>query len=283
VLGAFLVICLITHENDDADIAGLAGLGQRAPLLAFALTLSMASLAGIPPLAGFFGKFLLLKAVVEQAGADPAYWLLLFVAIIGVVISLYYYFGVVRAMYWGTTPALTNPVPSASDARCHLFLRSRHVVSRSVPRRIAQRRTPSGAGAVSLEILGKRKGCDRDSWIPIPIPTPTQIVPLCLSEASVVQNKGLPCSLVEPRITRIRRIKSQRPPFSPISPLPSVPIRAIRGQKVFACSLWFTTEIRNPKFETRSPKLETTDRWFRTSPANCFSREIPPSANSWVL
>lgn len=122
VLAAFLVICLVTHENDDADIAALAGLSQRAPLLAFTLTLSMASLAGIPPLAGFVGKFLLLKAVVEQAGVDPAYWLLLFVAIIGVVISLYYYFGVVRAMYWGTTPALTNPVPISRPMRGAMYV-----------------------------------------------------------------------------------------------------------------------------------------------------------------
>jgi NADH-quinone oxidoreductase subunit N len=83
VLAAFLVICVVTREDDDADIANLAGLHQRAPLLAFALTLSMVSLAGIPPLAGFFGKFLLLKAVVEQAGVDPAYWGLLFVGIVG--------------------------------------------------------------------------------------------------------------------------------------------------------------------------------------------------------
>jgi NADH-quinone oxidoreductase subunit N len=107
VVAAFLVICVVTREDDDADIANLAGLHQRAPLLAFALSLSMVSLAGIPPLAGFFGKFLLLKAVVEQAATDPAYWGLLFVGIVGVVISLYYYFGVVRAMYWA--PARTEP------------------------------------------------------------------------------------------------------------------------------------------------------------------------------
>jgi NADH-quinone oxidoreductase subunit N len=117
VVAAFLVICLITRAHDDADIAGLAGLNQRAPLLAFALTLSMVSLAGIPPLAGFFGKFLLLKAVVEQAGSDPAYWALLSVGVVGVVISLYYYFGVVRAMYWQQAPASAEPVPISRPMR----------------------------------------------------------------------------------------------------------------------------------------------------------------------
>ena len=85
---------------DGEDISALAGLHRRSPLLAATMTLAMASLAGIPPLAGFFGKFLLLKAVIEQGPAHPGYYCLAFTALAGVVISLYYYFGVVRAMYW---------------------------------------------------------------------------------------------------------------------------------------------------------------------------------------
>ena len=60
----------------------------------------MVSLAGIPPLAGFFGKFLLFKAVLEQASVHSAYYLLVAIAIIGVVISLVYYLGVLRTLYW---------------------------------------------------------------------------------------------------------------------------------------------------------------------------------------
>jgi NADH-quinone oxidoreductase subunit N len=100
VLGAFLVIGLVTRDADSDDISVLSGLNERAPLLAFTLSLSMISLAGIPPLAGFFGKFLLLKAVVERAQTEPAYAWLLVVGLVGIVISLYYYFGVVRAIYW---------------------------------------------------------------------------------------------------------------------------------------------------------------------------------------
>src|SRR6266404_741282 len=96
LLGAFLVICLVMRTVEGEDIASLAGLNQRSPLLAGTLTLAMVSLAGIPPLAGFFGKFLLLKAVVEKGAADPAYYWLVAVAIFGVVISIYYYFGVIR-------------------------------------------------------------------------------------------------------------------------------------------------------------------------------------------
>jgi NADH-quinone oxidoreductase subunit N len=102
VLAAFLVIALVLRHLDSDDISGLAGLSQRSPLLAATMTISMVSLAGIPPLAGFFGKFLLLKSVVEAAkiSGNHGYYCLVFTALAGVVISLYYYFGVVRAIYW---------------------------------------------------------------------------------------------------------------------------------------------------------------------------------------
>ena len=102
VLAAFLVISIVIRQVDSDDLSALAGLPQRSPLLATALTLSMVSLAGIPPLAGFFGKFLLFKAVLEQG---PAFYWLIGVAVVGVVISIYYYFGVIRAMFWSGTPA----------------------------------------------------------------------------------------------------------------------------------------------------------------------------------
>jgi NADH-quinone oxidoreductase subunit N len=108
VLAAFSVICVVLRAADVDDISGLAGLHQRSPLLAGAMTLSMMSLAGVPPLAGFFGKFLLFKAVIEQG---PAYYWLVCVAIAGVVISLYYYFGVIRAIYWSQQPADLSPLP----------------------------------------------------------------------------------------------------------------------------------------------------------------------------
>ena len=100
VLGAFTVIALVMRHLDSEDISGLAGLNQRSPLLAMTLALAMVSLAGIPPMAGFFGKFLLLKAVLEQGATNPGYYCLAFTALAGVVISLYYYFGVIRAIYW---------------------------------------------------------------------------------------------------------------------------------------------------------------------------------------
>jgi len=102
VLATFAVICVVIRQSGAEDLSALAGLGQRSPLLAATLTLAMVSLAGVPPLAGFFGKFLLFKALLEQGPAG--YWLI-GVAIVGVVISLYYYFGVVRAVYWSKEAA----------------------------------------------------------------------------------------------------------------------------------------------------------------------------------
>jgi NADH-quinone oxidoreductase subunit N len=121
VLAGFTVIALVLHETGVEDIRGLAGLHQRSPLLAVAMTLSMVSLAGIPPLAGFFGKFLLIKAALGAGAVNPAFYWLVGVAIVGVVISFYYYFGVVRAMYWGTGPAETEAVTISLPAKAMVF------------------------------------------------------------------------------------------------------------------------------------------------------------------
>ena len=120
VLGAFTVICLVMTQVEGEDITALGGLHQRAPLLAATMTLAMVSLGGIPPLAGFFGKFLLFKAVLARAAAEPAYYWLVIIAIAGVIISLYYYFGVVRAIFWGKESQLT-PIHTSAPMRVCLY------------------------------------------------------------------------------------------------------------------------------------------------------------------
>jgi len=121
VLGAFTVICLVLQRAEGDDLRGLAGLHHRSPLLAATMTLAMASLAGIPPLAGFFGKFLLFKAVLEQGPAHPGYYCLAFTALAGVVISLYFYFGVVRAMYWSNEGASQSPIEMSGPIRIPIY------------------------------------------------------------------------------------------------------------------------------------------------------------------
>lgn len=117
VLGAFLVISVVMKETDNDDISGLHGLGVRSPFLAAGLTISMVSLAGVPPLAGFFGKFLLLRSVLAAGAQDPRYYVLVGVAIIGVVLSLYYYFGIIKAVYWGGTNPDKSLLPTSWTAK----------------------------------------------------------------------------------------------------------------------------------------------------------------------
>ena len=119
-VAAFAVIALAMRHLDGEDVSGLAGLSQRSPLLAATMTLAMTSLAGIPPLAGFFGKFLLLKSVIEQAAHDTGFYCLAFTALVGVVISLYYYFGVVRVIYWGQGAPSREPIVFSTPMRLAL-------------------------------------------------------------------------------------------------------------------------------------------------------------------
>jgi NADH-quinone oxidoreductase subunit N len=118
---AFVVICIVCRESD--DIGTLAGLSQRSPVLAAGLAMAMVSLAGVPPLAGFAGKLFLLESVLEQAALNPVYYKLAIVAVAGVVISLAYYFGVVRAIYWSkecpdTSPIKVSPMMKISLGVC---------------------------------------------------------------------------------------------------------------------------------------------------------------------
>jgi NADH-quinone oxidoreductase subunit N len=122
VLGAFTVIGLVMRQADAEDISALGGLNQRSPMLAAVMTLAMVSLAGIPPLAGFFGKFLLLRAALEQGPANHGFYCLAGVAIVGVVISLYYYFGVVRAIYWSAGPPDVSAIRIPVIQRIVLYL-----------------------------------------------------------------------------------------------------------------------------------------------------------------
>jgi NADH-quinone oxidoreductase subunit N len=114
----FMVLSLVARESDDIGV--LAGLSRRSPLLAAALTLGIISLAGIPPLAGFLGKFFLFKAILAQATADRTYLWLALVAIAGVVTSYYYYFGVIRAVYWSEEGPEMTPIAVSAPMKFSL-------------------------------------------------------------------------------------------------------------------------------------------------------------------
>ena len=90
----FLVVVKVAYDGGDLKIAQLAGLHRRSPLLAMALMLGVFSLAGIPPTIGFTGKLLVFVAAMKKG-----YFTLVLIAMINVVISLYYYILIVRAAY----------------------------------------------------------------------------------------------------------------------------------------------------------------------------------------
>jgi NADH-quinone oxidoreductase subunit N len=117
IIAAFTVITLVMQHLENEDISALAGLNQRSPLLATTMTLAMVSLAGLPPLAGFFGKFLLLKAVIAAGAANHGYYSLAFTALVGIIISFYYYFGVIRAIYWSKEATDLSPIPISGAAK----------------------------------------------------------------------------------------------------------------------------------------------------------------------
>jgi NADH-quinone oxidoreductase subunit N len=93
-LGAFGVVQAIANQTGKEQMEDYTGLYRTNPKLALVLLLSLFSLAGIPPVAGFFGKFFL-----YTAAAQKGYYLLIFLAVVNVTISLYYYLLPVRAMF----------------------------------------------------------------------------------------------------------------------------------------------------------------------------------------
>ncbi|NND80191.1 MAG: NADH-quinone oxidoreductase subunit N [Maribacter sp.] len=102
-LAAFGVVQAISLETGKENIKDYEGLYRTNPNLSLVMMLALFSLAGIPPVAGFFGKFFLFTAA-----ASEGYYLLVFIAVVNVTISLYYYLLVVRAMFLRKSE---NPIP----------------------------------------------------------------------------------------------------------------------------------------------------------------------------
>ncbi len=106
---AFLIMVAVRNQSNSDDLSTYNGLGKRSPFLAFALTVAMASLAGVPLTAGFFGKFFVFQiAILDQ------HYILLAVAIVSAAAGFYYYFKVIRAMYW--EPSAVGGKPDYPDS-----------------------------------------------------------------------------------------------------------------------------------------------------------------------
>lgn len=118
LLASFAVFGVMTHvagaDDADQDLDHYADFAKKRPYLAGVLAIGLGSLAGIPPLAGFMGKLLVFIAAYKAG----LFWLL-GIAILGVVISIYYYFGWIKAAYfsaWRPPLPVGEPEPAAPAA-----------------------------------------------------------------------------------------------------------------------------------------------------------------------
>ena len=121
-MAVFTVINVVEANNGGrTDMAAYNGFYETNPKLSFLMTLALFSLAGIPPFAGMFSKFFVFMAAVGGHEAAPFWvYLVVFVALINTVVSLYYYLLIVKAMYIKKT---TTPLPTfQSDVNTKLAL-----------------------------------------------------------------------------------------------------------------------------------------------------------------
>ena len=107
-LGAFTVVIGFAEAGVGETIDSYAGLGLRAPMFAAFMVMFLISLTGIPPMAGFVGKFYLFAAVIHKGGVF--YWVLAIIGILNSAISLFYYARILKAMYF-TKATDTTPLP----------------------------------------------------------------------------------------------------------------------------------------------------------------------------
>jgi NADH-quinone oxidoreductase subunit N len=119
-LASFGVILLLAREGfESEEIADLAGLNQRSPLYAAIMTLCLLSLAGVPPLVGFYAKLAVLQALV--ASGDAVYLGLAIYAVLMSLVGAFFYIRVIKVMYFDQ-PITATTVSAPADVRVVLSL-----------------------------------------------------------------------------------------------------------------------------------------------------------------
>ena len=119
-LAAFGVIGAIENATGKVSMTDYNGLSKTNPWLACAMMLAMFSLAGIPPFAGFFSKFLIFTSAINQGSI--AIYVLVLIALINTIVSLYYYLLVVKAMYISPEEPQIATFRSACTERVALWI-----------------------------------------------------------------------------------------------------------------------------------------------------------------
>jgi NADH-quinone oxidoreductase subunit N len=111
-LGAFGVVSVVEQSSAGDKLPDFAGLSCRDPVLSTCMLVFMLSLAGIPPLAGFFGKFYVFAGALSGPAGGPGLLALVALAILMSAVSLYYYLQVLKQIY------IVGPGPETVDNVC---------------------------------------------------------------------------------------------------------------------------------------------------------------------
>jgi NADH-quinone oxidoreductase subunit N len=137
-LGAFLVLSILESEGDVSRLSSLGGLAKREPLLAVSMFIFMISLAGVPPMAGFLSKLLVIMGIVRVAvgdmGAELAdggiyalgdmhwVWWLALLMVLNSAISMFYYLRVGVVMFFDEPEeGREGPLPAGWQVRAAIF------------------------------------------------------------------------------------------------------------------------------------------------------------------
>ena len=116
-LGAFGVIGLVSYYADKENISDYKGFYKTNPMLSWILAIALFSLAGVPPTAGFFGKMFLVTA-----GASRGNYILVIIAALNMIVSLYYYLRVVKAMFVDPNESPIPKITGSITARLGLII-----------------------------------------------------------------------------------------------------------------------------------------------------------------
>ena len=119
-LAAFGVVAAIENATGKVSMDDYNGLYKTNPRLSFAMMLAMFSLAGIPPFAGFFSKFFIFTSAIEQGSI--AIYVLVLIALINTIPSLYYYLLVVKAMFINENETPIASIKSSVSERLGLWI-----------------------------------------------------------------------------------------------------------------------------------------------------------------
>ena len=120
-LAAFGIIMLLARAGHESEeISDLAGLNQRSPLYAGVMAVVMLSLAGLPPLVGFYAKLSVLQALISSQ--QTSYLLLAIFAVLMSLVGAFYYLRIIKVMYFDAPQSPVHPISAPADARVVLSI-----------------------------------------------------------------------------------------------------------------------------------------------------------------